>query len=168
MPRAPKLAACSVTLTLPRAWWSSLGRGSCECLLVLKQQALVDRWIARLRQREMCADPLVAEHVDLDRQPLVEKFLVIDAEVDVDQRLLPAVLAISRRIRLEESTRCDRRAVGQQLDGERSRDVEPVDVLDPHRNRGRALDRERTRGIDASDLVFQGNLRPLGLIRDPE
>ena len=58
----------------------------------------------------MCADPLVAEHVDLDRQPLVEKFVVLDAEVDVDQRLLPAVLTISRRIRLEESTRCDRRA----------------------------------------------------------
>lgn len=70
------------------------GGACCERLLVLEQQPRVDRRIARLRQRETCADPLMAEHIDLDRQPPVEKLLLPDPEVDVDQRVLLAVLAV--------------------------------------------------------------------------
>src|SRR5512146_2341060 len=82
-------------------------------LFVVEQQARVDRRIACLRQREARADLLVAGHLDLDREPAVEKPVVLDPEVDVDQRLPPAVLAVPGYLRLEEGTLRERLAVGQ-------------------------------------------------------
>ena len=89
-----------------------------------------------------------------------EAFL-LDPEVDVDQRVLPAVLAVPG------VTSAGRKqfAIGSPSASSLTAtipDVQPVDALDPHRNRGRALDRERARGVDASDLVLQRNLRSSG------
>jgi pimeloyl-ACP methyl ester carboxylesterase len=61
-------------------------RGELEPLLVVEQQPRVDRRVAGLRQRELRPDFLVAVHVDFNRHLLVEELLLLDAEIEADQR----------------------------------------------------------------------------------